>query len=77
MSSISHVLGIHSVTLLAETTSDDNDVNGDEHQQQTESTTSSTELAADATSTQSATLCDVCLVAPRDDVVLLPCAPYM
>jgi len=68
---ISHCrLDIHSATFLAETTSDENGVNGDhQQQQQTESTASSSE-AADATSTQSATFCDVYLVAPRHDVVL-------
>jgi len=51
------------------TTGDDNGVNGDQQQQQTESKSSSSE-AADATSTQSATFCDVCLVTSRDGVVL-------
>jgi len=61
-------------TLLAETTSDNNNVNGD-HQQQTESASSSSE-AADVTSTHSSTFCDVCLVARRHDVVLVPRCGY-
>jgi len=81
MSHISRSLGIiHSGTFLAETTSDDNRINGDHHhhqqqQQQTESTSSSSE-AADVTSTQSSTFCDVCLVARRHDVVLVPRCGY-
>ena len=70
---ISHCrLDIHSATFLAETTSVENGINGDQQQQQTESTSSSSE-AADVTSTQSATYCDVYFVAPRNDVVLVPC----
>jgi len=65
---MSHNLDIHSATFLVETISDDNGG----QQQQTESVPSSTE-AADATSTQSSTFCDVCLVAPCNDVVLVPC----
>ena len=74
VSPISHSFGVHSATFRAETTSNDNDVNGDQQQQQQTESTSSSSEAADATLTQSSTFCDVdvCLVAPpRDDVVLV------
>ena len=68
---ISHSLGIHSDGFLAEEISDDDEndcVNVDEQQQQQHSgpATSNT-AAADATSAK----CDVCLVAPRERVVLV------
>ena len=71
---ISHSLGIHSDGFLAGEISDDDEndcVNVDEQQQQQHSVpaTSST-AAADATSAK----CDVCLLAPRERVVLVPCS---
>jgi len=73
---ISHSLGIHSTGFLTEEVDSDDendDVNVDEQQQQQPSgpATSAT-AAADATSAWLAT-CEVCLLAPRDGVVLVPC----
>ena len=72
---ISHSLGIHSAGFLAEEVDSDDendDINIDEQQQQQPSgpATSAT-AAADATSARSAT-CEVCLLAPREGVVLVP-----
>jgi len=68
---ISHSLGIHSAGFLAEEVDSDDendDVNIDEQQQPSGPATSAT-AAADATSAT----CEVCLLAPRDGVVLVPC----
>ena len=72
---ISHSLGIHSARFLAEEVDSDDendDVNIDEQQQQPSGPATSATAAADATSARSAT-CEVCLLAPRDGVVLVPC----
>ena len=76
ISAISHSLGIHSAGFLAEEVDSDDkndDVNIDEQQQQQPSgPAASATAAADATSARSATF-EVCLLAPRDGVVLVPC----
>ena len=74
-SAISHSLGIHSAGFLAEEVDSDDkndDVNIDEQQQQQQPSgpATSATAAADATSARSAT-CEVCLLAPRDCVVLV------
>ena len=74
ISVISHSLGIHSAGFLAEEVDSDDendDVNIDEQQQQPSGPATSATAAADATSARSAT-CEVCLLAPRDGVVLVP-----
>ena len=74
ISAISHSLGIHSAGFLAEEVEANDDVNIDEQQQQQQPSgpATSATAAADATSARSAT-CEVCLLAPRDGVVLVPC----
>jgi len=69
---ISHSLGIQSDEFLAGEISDDDEndcVNVDEQQQQHSGPAMSNTTAADATSAK----CDVCLLAPREHVVLVPC----
>jgi len=72
---ISHSLGIHSAGFLAEEVdsddeNDDVNIDGQQRQQPSGPAMSAT-AAADATSARSA-ICEICLLAPRDGVVLVP-----
>ena len=76
ISAISHSLRIHSAGFLAEEVDSDDandDVNIDEQQQQQQPSGPATSATAAADATSARSTCEVCLLAPRDGVVLVPC----
>ena len=71
---VSHCMGAHTAALQpADSDSDDDDDEGDDRQSTAATTSTAPHTAAAAAGADADTMCEVCLVAPREGFALVPC----